>query len=112
MDDYWQCLSVKREPKQTKSRAQLGTDTLHVEYGAALIDTQRGVAARVGADFIYEFQARMPDLVGHEVVEALGGPARIEGQARIMPLHEQIEHQVEALRNFVDIGQIDDVKPD
>ena len=66
----------------------------------------------MGAEFINELQARMPNLFGHEYVETLGGAARVERQARILPLRYQIEHQVEALRNLIDIGQVDDMKRD
>lgn len=54
----------------------------------------------------------MPNLVGHEHVEALGRAARDKREARILPLRHQIEHQVEALRDLVNIGQVNDVKRD
>ena len=54
----------------------------------------------------------MPNLVRHEHVEAIGRAARAERQTRILPLRHQIEHQIEALRDLVNIGQVDDVKRD
>src|SRR5579864_9143525 len=110
MDYHFQCLAVEREPAQAKIRAQLTTRALHVYHLAVRTDAQRGVAGGVGAEFVDELEAWMPNLVGHERVEAIGRTARAERQARILPLRYQVEHQVEALRYLVDVGEVDDMQ--
>jgi hypothetical protein len=54
----------------------------------------------------------MPNLFGLKNMEALVRAARVERRSRILPTRQQVEHQIEALTNLIDIGQVNDLNRD
>jgi len=112
VNDYLERLPVEWKPAQMETRAQKSFRAFDVKHLAVGRDAQRNLVGNAGSDSIYEIQPRVPNLIGRIQMVTLARVARRENQPRVVPLHEQVEHQVKPLLHFVDVGQIDDVNRD